>query len=422
MRHTTESLDRSLSRQRAILRGSIILTPVDSIPLFYDTQEQTGFVHGLYISDKLKSKKEKQASIIQFAGREHATRDLNMIHKMFADALGAAECSLRLLSGLHAHIALFMSLAGIGDSVLLLPETAGGHFATKGILHRLGLRVFEMAVDFQRLCIDRIATTAILRRIKPDFIFVDRSEGLRYEDFGYLGGIEGPVKIFDASQFLPQIMFGHYPNPLGWGFDLLVFTLHKSFPGPQKAGVAARESSTLWPTLLKGLGELVSSAHTENSYRAGLVLAKESELKEYTSRLIATAIDLEKHLRGAGVPVFPRKAQGHPTWPTTHHLWLSLPSQERAFNLYQALCRARILTNYRLLPYKLGWGLRLGTTAATVRGLSLTETKELAHIIADVYKNGASAAARHRVRALARQMEPHAMTTWPLEPHQALRM
>src|SRR5437762_12361971 len=94
-----ESLTRSLERQRRLLHASIILTPTDSIPLFYGEQASTSFLHGLYVSDKVRSETERQQSIIQFAGRDRGTWDLTRIHKKLADSLGAAEGSLRLLSG-----------------------------------------------------------------------------------------------------------------------------------------------------------------------------------------------------------------------------------------------------------------------------------------------------------------------------------
>lgn len=408
-----ESLTRSLERQRSLLRASIILTPVDSIPLFYDEQASTSFLHGLYISDKIKSERQKQQSIIQFACRDRGTWDLNRIHSKLAECLGAAEGSLRLLSGLHAHIAVFMSLAGIGESVLLLPEIAGGHFATKGILQRLGLRVIEMPVDSEHLCVDRARTLATIRDYLPNFVFVDRSEGLRYEDFRFIGSLEGPVKIFDASHYLPQIICGQYENPLNWGFDLLVFTVHKSFPGPQKAGIVCQKPNDLWQTLQLGLGQLVSSAHAENSYLTGLVLAKDKELNTYASRLLENALVLEEELLRAGVPVFSRSKQGDASWPPTHHLWLPMKSQKSAFGLYMSLGRARIHTNYRMLPYELGWGLRMGTSAATVGGLSSESAKEVAKIIAEIFRRGYSLQARHRVRELAARMLSRGMTSWP---------
>ena len=230
-----ELLKRSLERQKRVFDASIVLTPADSVPHLYEGDDFSSFLQGMYISDKRRDALQKQASKIQFGGRDHATDDLQQIHRAFAQSLGAAECSLRLLSGLHAHIVTFMSLAGIGDSVLLLPEIAGGHFATKKILERLGLRVLEMPVDTEHFRIDVDATLEMVRREVPTFIFVDRSEGLRFEDFQFLGELEGPIKIFDGSQYLAQILAGLYPNPLAFGFDLMLFTLHKSFPGPQKA-------------------------------------------------------------------------------------------------------------------------------------------------------------------------------------------
>lgn len=412
-----ESLTRSLERQRSILRASIILTPVDSIPLFYDEQDSTSFLHGLYISDKVRSEEQKRQSIIQFSCRDRATWDLNRIHRKLAASLGATEGSLRLLSGLHAHIIVFMSLAGIGESVLLLPEIAGGHFATKGILQRLGLRVIDMAVDKERLCVDRARTLSIVREQSPSFVFVDRSEGLRYENFRFLGRIEGPVKIFDASHYLPQIICRQYENPLNWGFDLMLFTVHKSFPGPQKSGVVSRSPNDIWRSLQKGLGQFVSSSHVENSYLAGLVLAKDKELTSYTSRILQTAMALEECLAKAGVPVFSRMKQGQASWPATQHLWLPMKSQESAFELYRSLGRARIHTNYRLLPYKLGWGLRMGTTAAATSGLSNEYAKELADIFADIFHLGYSLEARHRVRDLSKQMRANGMTSWPDRTH-----
>jgi glycine/serine hydroxymethyltransferase len=388
-------------RQRRVFDASIILTPVDSIPLLYDEPDLSSFLKGLYISDKLKTDAQKRASVIQFAGRETATRDLNLIHQKFAQALGASESSLRLLSGLHAHIVVFMSLAAIGDSVLLLPEVAGGHFATKHILERLGLRVIDMAVDSKRLCVNRDETRRIVDRENPDFVFVDRSEGLRYEDFSFLGELHNTVKIFDASQYLPQIMCGKYANPLSWGFDLLVFTVHKSFPGPQKAGLATARSGALWNQVLKGLSDFVSSAHPENSYKAAFVLSKEQELRSYTARMLDFALDLEERLHAAGVPVFARSGQGEAAWPATQHIWLPMHSDKMAFACFKALASARIQTNYRLLPYGVGWGLRLGTTVLAMADVDAHELAELAAIIVSVLKHGSSLKLRHRVRDLA---------------------
>jgi glycine hydroxymethyltransferase len=409
-----EELLRSLDEQRTQLAESIVLTPVDSLPFILTDRHRTGFLHGLYLSDKVRDKDAQQAAVIQFGGRERAARDLDAIHKLLATRLGAAAGSMRLLAGLHAQAATFMSLAAIGDSVLLLSEEGGGHFSTAAILQRLGLRVLNLPLDRERLRVDPDAARAMLADERPDFVFVDRSEGLRYEDFRWLAEVEGPVKVFDASHYVAQIMTGAYENPLDWGFDLMLFTLHKSFPGPQKAAIVTRELGPAWDRMLAGLSLLVSSSHAESSYLAGLALLRDDWLNRYVERLVPTALLLEQELRSRGVPVVPRTAQGEASWPASHHIWIRYGAPNVAFAAFQSLAAVNIHVNYRKLPYNLEWGLRLGTSHAVSSGLTAEHVGELADVIAETLVGAETEGMRQRVAALAREMARDAIVA--LEP------
>src|SRR6266576_6421363 len=185
-----DELVRSLEQQRLLLSESIVLTPVDSLPFGLADRDRTSFLHGLYLTDKVRDKAARMDAVVQFGGREQTAEDLAKINRLFADAFGAAAGSLRLLSGLQAHAATFMSISAIGQTVMLLSEEAGGHFSTRAIFERLGLRTLDLPIDTQRMCVDRAATREMIRRERPEFIFVDRSEGLRYEDFSFIGGLE----------------------------------------------------------------------------------------------------------------------------------------------------------------------------------------------------------------------------------------
>jgi glycine hydroxymethyltransferase len=390
-----------LDRQRRLLAASIVLTPVDSLPFSLADRGNTAFLHGLYLTDKVRDREASRDTLVQFGGREQAARDISEIHRMLAEAFGASEGSLRLLSGLQAHAATFMSIATIGQTVLLLSEEAGGHFNTHAILRRLGLHTIDMPIDHEHLCIDRAGTLELVDRLRPDFIFIDRSEGLRYEDFSFIGGLDGPTTIFDASQYVPPILSGRFENPLTWGFDLMLFSLHKSFPGPQKAGIVSREGGELWTRLITGLSTLVSSSHAENSYLLGLTLLRQDWLATYVQRLFDTAAELEARLIERGLPVANRDRQGRRDWPSTHHIWISSQSQDEAFEQFEQLARTHIHTNYRKLPYELGYGLRLGTTFSVVAGVDVDHMQELADIVALAIADGASESLRERVRELA---------------------
>ncbi len=366
-------------------KNNLILNPVENLPFLF-TNSANSQLEGLYISDRLRDEQQKLAASILFSGREDLSRDINMIYQKWAKLLHADALSMRLLSGLHAHIVTFMRIGNIGDTVLLLPTAAGGHYATKSILERLGYDIIDMAVDFDNYCVDHAETLKIIEKFNPKFIFVDRSEGINYEDFTDIVRNSPACTIYDASQYLTNILVESFKSPFEMGFDFMLSTLHKNFPGPQKALICTKDKNNIyWERILKGMSSYVSSLHAENIFKAGDAINNLSILQQYADLSIQNSVLLEKYLDENGVTVI-RK---NPDVPATHHIWIPLGGQEEAFKVYQKLEQFHILVNYRLLPYKLGYGLRLGTTAATIQGLKPEQTKLLAKIITDIIQENA---------------------------------
>ena len=93
---------------------------------------------------------------------------------------------MKSLSGLNAHLILFLCILKPGDKVILLPEKGGGHFATEEILKNIGTNTYQMILDYENLCVDSQKTLELIESEKIDYVFVDRSEGLYYEDFSWL--------------------------------------------------------------------------------------------------------------------------------------------------------------------------------------------------------------------------------------------
>lgn len=393
-RDLREPLAVSLRRQERVARSSLILNPVENFPFPDDLAPASGFLHGLYNSDKVRTTSQQRDSIIQFAGRNRIAYDVRRIYRAWAEALGAADATLRLLSGLHAHTVLFMACTKAGERVLLLPELGGGHVSTRSILERLGLEVVEMAIDTANMCIDVPQTMRIVRDRPPDFVFVDRSEGLIYEDFTELVATVGAPSVFDASQYLSNIIAGHFGNPFDMGFDFLVSTLHKNFPGPQRALLATREENDRWRDVLAGISTYVSNMHGFGIYTAGFTLQRTRWLQAYSQRMLSGAVSLENELALRGQTVVRRPAGR----PPTHHVWLTCRSAEEAFAFFKALERCRILVNYRKLPYGLGMGLRLGLSFAARLGLEVADIPRLADMIVSIKERGPTAFNRFKAR------------------------
>ena len=86
-----------------------------------------------------------------------------------------------------------------------------------------------------------------------------------YEDFSWLKEVPS-YKIFDASQYLTNIISKDYPNPFQWGFDLILTTLHKNLPGPQRAMICTREKDANWNIIKSGISTYVSNMHVFSIY------------------------------------------------------------------------------------------------------------------------------------------------------------
>ncbi len=378
-------LHNSVSDMERQFADSLILNPVENIPFPDSLEPSVSFMHGLYNTDTIRTTEQKFDSKLQFSGRGQITEDIKTIYEMWAKLLGAEALSMRLLSGLHAHIVLFMGISEIGDKVLYLPEKAGGHTSGRAILERLGLNIMEIPYDTTKHRVDKEKCLDIIKTFKPDFIFVDRSEGLVYEDFTWLGQSCDCCKIFDASQYLTNIICKDYNNPFDMGFDLIISTLHKNLPGPQRALICSKHDDEIWRRLRSKISCYVSNMHFYTIYSAGFMLEHMEELNELSRNMLQNAVLLENELIKEGVPMISRNTTA--LEPPTHHCWIKPELRQKAFDLYTTMERIGLLANYRLLPYDIGYGLRLGLSGATRSGLRPTDIPHLAHLISNAYKH-----------------------------------
>lgn len=369
--------------------NSLILNPVENLP-FYFTKNRYNEYEGLYITDKDRDDVARKRSKILFGGRQKMIDAVLRTYDLWLDALHAKCITMRPQSGLNAHLLMFLGLGKIGDRVMLLPEEGGGHFSTEGILKRVGYRIFHLPLDRKNYRIDIDRAISLQREKKCSILFVDRSEGLIYEDLSALCKAFEGYKIFDASQYLTNILLGQFTSPFDMGFNMIISTLHKNFPGPQKALVCTNSDDHHWDGIMQVMYECVSNIHADKILMSGDVL-KSPKLGSYSKMILENAILLEDALAIRGVSVVRRTLGG----PNTHHLWIRFDDQDAAFNAYKNLETSHICTNYRLLPYGLGYGLRLGTSGATVQGLDESYVDELAKIITNtIYGKDTSTQAR----------------------------
>lgn len=378
------SLKTSLKHQEALSKKQLILNPVENVPDLEYIELGSSFLYGIYNSDKIRSSEQQLNTKIQFANRDTIAYDIDKIYKSWCEILNAKTISMRFFSGLHAHTTVFMSITSINDTVIILPEKAGGHMATKSILERLGLNVYEMEIDYSNKCIDVEKSKQLIERVNPKVIFIDRSEEMIYEDFSWLSEYKEIYKIYDASQYLTNILAGDYVSPFDMGFDAILSTTHKNFPGPQRALYCSKEKDAMWEKIYSNIGTYVSNMHPYAIYSLGLMLDKFETYKTLSTQMLINTELLKKELMRHKLNVV-QQCELYPSETHTHHIWIQYADKKDAFELYKRWEKYGLLTNYRLLPYNLGYGIRLGLSAATVCGLCENDIPKLASLLATSY-------------------------------------
>ena len=361
-------------------KETLILNPTENIPM--DLMRNFDDIAGLYISDNQRNDESK----VIFGGRDTYTDKFSEYKKNWCNILKSAGIDFRCLSGLHAHIIAFMSLGNIGDTILLLPEEAGGHYSTENILNRLGYNVISAKIDYKNFCIDKDETLKLISETNSKFAFIDRSEGLYYEDFSWIKESGIPYCVFDASQYLTNILSGSYISPFDMGFDLILSTLHKNFPGPQKALLATKSIDSYWHKIISGTSTFISNSHPEEMFMAGESIKQIEKLKIYSNELLRISKELESNLYELNVNVLKKDDNKIPT----QHIWVLFDNKNICYSSFKNLEKIGLYTNYRLLPYRLGYGLRIGVGGAIQSGLRKENVSELAKLISECINKGYS--------------------------------
>ena len=330
---------------------------------------------GLYVSEDKRGINDK----IIFGGRNDLVNLCDFVKETWSKRLNCAAMDLKTFSGLNAHLLYFLCVAKPGDTVILLPEEAGGHYSTKNILTKIGLNVIPLIIDKGNQCVDMEKSKMLINKYNPQFILIDRSEGLKYEDFTWLSEFKC-TKVFDASQYLTQILTKQYPDPLNT-FDVLISTLHKNYPGPQKCLICSKYIDETWNEYQHNSKTFISNNHPADFISSIIPILNFERLRKYSNECIECANSLYEELIKNGLPVVKRGESDY----YTLHIWLKPETNDQSYQLYLKLEQLKILTNYRLLPYDIGYGIRIGISGAVRQGLRKEHIPQLANILKETY-------------------------------------
>lgn len=298
------------------------------------------------------------------------------------EMLGASIVNLSCLSGVHAMMCAILSTTEPGDTVMSVHHDQGGHFATQGIIERIGRSHVFASYDFDSLSFDVEGIAKTFKESGAKAFYMDVSYYLNPHNLREIRAALGDeaIIIYDASHTMGLIMGQQFQAPLKEGADVICANTHKTLPGPQKGLIAFRD---------KALGEkanaitndcLYSSPHLVSMIALATTILEMREFGEvYAKQIIANSNALGQALENRGYNI--RKANtGH--YSENHQVHLLTEKLGHYRNLYEKLVANSITAAFDdPAIFDGGAFIRLGTQEVTRRGMKEKEMETIADFI-----------------------------------------
>ncbi|MBS0324952.1 MAG: serine hydroxymethyltransferase [Proteobacteria bacterium] len=323
---------------------------------------------------------------------------LARVRKLFQ----AEAANVQPHSGAQANQAVFFATLKPGDTILGMSLPHGGHLTHGSPVNMSGkwFNVVAYGLDADTELIDYDAAHELARKHRPRLIIAGASAYSRVIDwqrFREIADDVGAPLMVDMAHYAGLIAAEFYPSPVGIA-DYVTSTTHKTLRGPRGGFVLTSEANlkALNSAVFPGLqgGPLM---HVIAAKAVAFAEALTLDFRIYQERVLENARVLAKVLQERGLRIV--------SGGTDCHLFLVDLRAKRVTgkDAEAALARTHITVNKNAIPNDpekpfVTSGIRIGSPAATTRGLGELECEELAHLIADVLDAPADEAVATRVR------------------------
>lgn len=294
-------------------------------------------------------------------------------------------------SGSQANMAVYMSVLKPGDTVLGMNLSHGGHLTHGSPVNFSGqlynIVFYGVRKENHRIDYDQVRDLA--RQHKPKMIVVGASAYPRIIDFKAFREIAdevGAVVMVDIAHIAGLVVAGLHPTPVPYA-EFVTTTTHKTLRGPRAGMIMCRtdHAKAVDKMIFPGIqgGPLM---HVIAAKAVALKEALEPEFKEYQKQIVANAKMLANELMNKGYNLVSGGTD-------THLMLIDLTKEDiTGKEAEDALVKAGITVNKNTVPFEtrspfVTSGIRIGTPAATTKGMKEAEMKIIANLIDDAIKN-----------------------------------
>lgn len=343
-----------------------------------------------------------------YGGCEYVDQSEQLAIDRAKELFGADHANVQPHAGSQANMAVYLAALAVGDTVLGMDLSNGGHLTHGSPVNFSGIlyNIVPYGIDpsTHRINYDQLAKLA--KEHRPKMIIGGYSAYPRVLDFAKYKEIADSVgaQLFvDMAHFAGLVAGGVHPNPVPYA-DFVTTTTHKTLRGPRGGMILCKEeyaksvNSKIFPGIQGGPLEHVIAAKA-----VAFGEALKPSFKVYAQQVVSNAKTLAEVLLGFGYDLV--------TGGTDNHLMLvDLSKKGITGKLAETqLDKAAITVNKNTVPNEkqspfVTSGIRIGTPALTTRGMKESEMKIVGQWIHEVLSDPENPSVLDQVRSKVKEL------------------
>ena len=321
------------------------------------------------------------------------------------ELFGAEHANVQPLSGAPMNAAVYLAMLEPGDTVLGMDLSHGGHLTHGAPVSHMGrlynwVRYKSDSARQGRIDFDQVLDLA--RRHRPKLIVCGYSSYPRdydYADFKAVADDVGAMTMADVSHIGGLIAGGAMRNPCDFDFDFVTTTTHKSLRGPRGGMILTKKAfrrdidRSVFPGLQGG-------PHMNQVAAAAIALGKalQPSFRDYARDVLANAKTLAAALLERGAVLVTGGTDNHMmVLDCVQSFGIDGRVAEEALDQVSITCNKQVIPDDPNPPLQPS-GIRLGTPAATTRGMGGAEMEQLAAWIVEALRRHDDAPALARLK------------------------
>ena len=343
-----------------------------------------------------------------YGGCIHVDEAENLARDRAKELFKCEYANVQPHSGSQANMAVLMTFADIGDTIMGLDLAHGGHL-THGSKVNFSGKMYN-AVSYQvnketgRVDLDNVLEIA--KKYKPKVIICGGSAYPRFvefSDFKEIADSVGAYLMADIAHPSGLVAAGIHPSPMPY-CDVVTTTTHKTLRGPRGGMIMmGKDFENKWNVVapksgrIKMVSEILDTAvmpGVQGGPLMHIIAAKaiaygealDPKFKEYAANIVNNAKTMADEFIKKDYKIISGGTD-------THVVLIDLTSKGISGKAAEkSLEKAGITVNKNMVPFDtrspfITSGIRVGTPALTTRGMSSNEMVQIVNLIDSVVTN-----------------------------------